>query len=70
MKAGVNVREPVDASLLNSITNRLAGTEPLKHAQGDAEEIETLMKGVDALRRLPIKDIVPPLSFKPVGSDR
>jgi hypothetical protein len=30
--------------------------------------IETLMIGVEALRRLPIKDIVPPLTFRPAGT--
>ena len=63
-------RKPVNGSLLIDLTDRIAATEALQEADADAAEIEQLMVGVDALRKLPIKDIVPPLSFRPVGAKK
>ena len=63
-------RKPVSGSLLIDLTDQIAATEPLRQADADAAEIEQLMVGVDALRKLPIKDIVPPLSFRPVGAKK
>lgn len=59
-------RSKISPHTLREVSEELAGL-PVSDslAQIHAEAIESLMQGVDALRKLPLKNIVPPLTFTP-----
>lgn len=59
-------RTPLTAETLTAVTQQLAGLPRDRSRTSDhVKDMEELMAGVDRLRRLPLKDIPPPLSFAP-----
>jgi len=59
-------RSKIDAKTLRLISEELAGIPVgAKLAETHSEVIESLMQGVDQLRKLPLKELAPPLTFSP-----
>ncbi|ODU05303.1 MAG: hypothetical protein ABS81_08050 [Pseudonocardia sp. SCN 72-86] len=63
-------RQEVEPETLKRIASQIAGI-PIsnKEAAEHALAVEAFMQEVDALRRLPLKDIAPPLVFAPERHD-
>ena len=62
----MHTRDRITASTLRKMSHELAGT-PVDEglAASHVADIEALMAGVDELRKLPLKDVMPPLAFAP-----
>lgn len=59
-------RSKVEPELLRGVSQQLAGIPvTLELAEAHVEILEPLMRGIDELRKLPLKEIVPPLAFMP-----
>ena len=59
-------RTPLTAETLAAVTEQLAGLPRDRSRTLDhVKDMEELMAGVDRLRKLPLKDIPPPLAFSP-----
>jgi hypothetical protein len=59
-------RTKITGETLKRVSEELAGIPvDAELARVHAETIESLMRGVDELRKLPLKELAPPLTFTP-----
>jgi len=60
-------RTPVDAKTLTAVAAELADLRVSAEAvKNHASILEPIQQGIDALRRLPLKNVEPALIFRPI----
>ncbi len=70
----MTTKSPISPETLQSISSELAG-QPIssEKAAVHAEIFENIMQMIESLRQLPIKDVEPAVTFRPIergGEDR